>query len=63
MKKLIKEALETVLYIPLLLAVFPIPFLYPILLIWLAIEQPEETMLAVIYFVWLIASLIYEHYR
>lgn len=59
LKEWIKDALYIIACIPLVLAAFPVPLLFPVLLIWQAIEQPEETMLAVIYFIWLIISLIY----
>lgn len=62
LKTRIKDALYIIACIPLVLAAFPVPLLFPVLLIWQAIEQPEETMLAVIYFVWLVVSLIYIYY-
>jgi len=53
-----KEILKIIMAFPLMLAIFPVPLLFPIVLTWMCIDQPEETPLVVIYFSWLIIGLI-----
>lgn len=54
-----KNVLLGLAFLPIILAMFPIPLVFPIALVWLCIDQPEETPLAIIYFTWLTAGIIF----
>ncbi len=53
--------LLVLIMVPILLAAFPIPFVFPISVIWLVIDQPEEIGFGIIYFSWLALSFFLIH--
>lgn len=54
-----KENIEGfIIVIPFALTMFPIPLLFPIALVSMVLDQPEEWPLLAIYFLWLAVAIV-----